>query len=214
MIDALASHSSHSKSALAVVTSPRATIVFLDRDGTVIRDVHYLAHPDQVELLDGAADAIARLNAEHIPVVLVTNQSGIARGYFTEADYERVHARLVDLLADHSAHFDAAYHCPDHPDVSGPCLCRKPSPMLFRQAIEEHDLDATWPVFVGDRWRDLEPVGELGGQAYLIPSPDTPAADIERATWSDTPIVPSLTIAVDHILDSPVSGLPSASPNL
>lgn len=177
----------------------RPTVVFLDRDGTIIRDVHYLARPEQVELLPGAADAIARLNRANIPVIVVTNQSGIARGYFTVSDYERAHARLVELLAAHQARLDACYYCPDHPSTTGPCSCRKPGAALFRRAIEEHSLDMTAPVFIGDRWRDLAPMDELGGQSYLVVSPDTPADDLESGKRRAV-VVGSLGEAVEAIL--------------
>src|SRR5580704_3094741 len=116
------------------------SVVFLDRDGTIIHDAHYIARPEQVLLLDGAAEAIAQLNRAKIPVILITNQSGIARGYLTVADYERVHARLTELLAQYNAHLDAAYYCPHDPDNIPPCSCRKPAPLLFQQAIKEHQL--------------------------------------------------------------------------
>ena len=89
-------------------TPPRAA-VFLDRDGTIIDDVHYIAQPELVRLRPGAGDAIARLNRAGISVIVVTNQSGIARGIFTESDYERVHDRMVELLAADGAHLDATY---------------------------------------------------------------------------------------------------------
>jgi histidinol-phosphate phosphatase family protein len=177
----------------------RPTVVFLDRDGTVIRDVHYLSRPEQVELLPGAAESIARLNEAKIPVIMITNQSGIARGYFTVADYERSHARLVELLAAQKAHLDATYYCPDPPDAIGPGCCRKPGTLLFHRAIKEHGLDATSPVFIGDRWRDLAPMNELGGHAYLVISPDTPPVDLEQARKRAT-IVASFAEAVSELL--------------
>jgi histidinol-phosphate phosphatase family protein len=161
--------------------------------------VHYLARPEQIELLPKAAESIARLNEAGVPVVLITNQSGIARGYFTVADYERSHARLVELLAAHNAHLDATYYCPDPPDAVGPGCCRKPGTLLFHRAIKEHGLDVTFPIFVGDRWRDLAPMDELGGHAYLIASPDTPTVDLERAQ-TRAAIVSSLAEAVSEML--------------
>lgn len=177
----------------------RPTVVFLDRDGTIIEDVHYLSRPEQVHLIPGAAQAIVRINHAGIPVVLVTNQSGIARGYFTVDDYERAHARLVALLADEGAHLDGAYYCPHLPEHSGPCSCRKPSSLLFRQAIAELALDGSHPVFIGDKWRDLQPMHELGGAGYLIPSGDTSEEDVDRAR-AEANVVPSITDAVDLAL--------------
>jgi D-glycero-D-manno-heptose 1,7-bisphosphate phosphatase len=177
------------------------SVVFLDRDGTIIHDAHYLAHPEQVHLLDGSAEAIARLNRAKIPVILITNQSGIGRGYLTIADYERVHARMVELLGQHDAHLDATYYCPHDPDNVPSCSCRKPSPLLFQQAIREHQLDPSRAVSLGDRWRDVAPAIALGGIGILIPSPDTPPADIVRAE-REASIFPSLSVAVSQLLQT------------
>src|ERR1043165_2101603 len=114
---------------------------FLDRDGTIIRDTEYLRDPEQVELLPGAAQAIRRLNDAGWPVIVVTNQSGIARGLLTEQDYERVRMRLDKLLAGEGAKVNATYHCPHHPDMTGPCDCRKPGVKLYADAARTLDLD-------------------------------------------------------------------------
>src|SRR5690349_1158309 len=94
---------------------------FLDRDGTIIEDVNYISRPDQVRLRPNAAEAIALLNEHGVPVVVVTNQSGIARGMFTVADYEAVRDRVAQVLGAHGARIDASYFCPHYPAVSGPC---------------------------------------------------------------------------------------------
>ncbi len=142
--------------------------LFLDRDGTIIEDAHYLGEPERVRLLPGAADAIARVNRAGIPVVVVTNQSGIGRGFYDMAAYREVAARLDALLADHGAHLDATYLCPHTPDARPPCDCRKPAPGLFLRAAREHNLDLSASTFVGDRLRDLLPGIDAGGQAYLV----------------------------------------------
>ena len=100
---------------------PPPTTVFLDRDGTIIRDVGYLSRADDVELLPGAADAIARLNGRGISVIVITNQSGIARGIFSVPEYLLTQRRLDDLLREHGAMVNATYYCPDHPDFTDPC---------------------------------------------------------------------------------------------
>jgi D-glycero-D-manno-heptose 1,7-bisphosphate phosphatase len=155
--------------------------VFLDRDGTLIRDVNFLARAEQVELIAGAAAAVRRINEAGMPAIVITNQSGIARGYFTQADYETVHARMVELLKADGARVDAAYVCPHFPDVSGPCECRKPGTLLYRRAADEHGLDAKASWFIGDRLRDVSPAEELGGTGILVPSDQTPLAELERA---------------------------------
>jgi histidinol-phosphate phosphatase family protein len=154
---------------------------FLDRDGTIIRDASYVRDPADVALLPGAADAIRTLAERGVAVVVITNQSGIARGWLSVADYEAVHQRLADLLAAAGARIDATYMCPHHPDVSGPCDCRKPGLALYRQAIAEHDLDPAGSVFIGDRWRDVAPASTLGGRAILIDVDTTPPEDRTRA---------------------------------
>lgn len=182
------------------LTMQAPTTVFLDRDGTIIRDVSYLSRPEDVELLPGAAHAIARLNDAEIPVIVVTNQSGIARGRFTVDDYMLTEQRLGALLRDSGATIDATYYCPDHPDFTGPCGCRKPGVALFERAIAEHDLDVTAAAYVGDRWRDIEPSRVLGGTPILISGPNTPPEDADRAQRESVTTVPSLADAVDLLL--------------
>lgn len=142
--------------------------VFLDRDGTLIEDVGYLRHPDQVRLLPGAAAAVRRLCESGRAVVVVTNQSGIARGLLSEADYAATARRLEELLEEAGAALDAQYHCPHLPDVSGPCECRKPGTLLYRRAADQLGLDLAASWWVGDRARDVEPAAAFGGRALLL----------------------------------------------
>ena len=141
---------------------------FVDRDGTIIREREYLAEPGGVELLAGAADGLRALQSVGYLVVIVSNQSGIARGYYDEDAYRAVQRRVVDLLAGEGVAVAASYHCPHHPDFSGPCACRKPATGLFREAIHALDLDPRRSVFIGDRLRDVTPARELGGRAFLV----------------------------------------------
>jgi histidinol-phosphate phosphatase family protein len=171
--------------------------VFLDRDGTIIRDVHYLSRPEQVELLDGAAEAIARINAALVPAVVVTNQSGIARGYFTVTDYERTEQRLDQLLAERGAHIDATYYCPHTPEEK--CRCRKPETELFERAAHDFRIDLRNAVFIGDRFRDVEPALRFGAKGVLVPGPTTPKDEIARAMESAR-VADSLSVALDWYL--------------
>lgn len=172
-------------------------VVFLDRDGTIIRDTSYLSDPDHVELLDGVAESVARLNRRGIPVIVATNQSGIGRGLFTVSDYESVRERLDALLAAHGAHLDASYYCPHAPET--PCECRKPRAGMFRQALREHLIPPGTPLLIGDRWRDIAPARELGGVGILISSQSTPAEDIERAK-REASLASTLADALDRVL--------------
>ncbi|HUF27326.1 MAG TPA: HAD-IIIA family hydrolase [Gemmatimonadaceae bacterium] len=181
--------------------SPIRPAAFLDRDGTIIADVHHIRRADDVVLLPGAAAAIARLNAAGIPVVVVTNQSGIARGFFDLDAYELVRARIDELLARHAARIDASYLCPHHPQITGPCDCRKPGTLLYRRAADDLDLDAAHSAFVGDRWRDVAPAHALGGRGILIQGSSTPVEERARAEH-EARVLTSLSAAVDHLLGS------------
>ncbi|MDQ2889628.1 MAG: HAD family hydrolase [Gemmatimonadota bacterium] len=177
------------------------TSVFVDRDGTIIRDAGYLSRPADVELLAGSAHAIRRLNRASIPVIVITNQSGIARGMFTLDDYLATQKRMDEVLAEHGAYVDATYFCPHHPDATEACECRKPGVALFERAIRDRSLNMRSPRYVGDRWRDIQMSTTLGGIPFLIDGPNTPATDIECATHAGIAIVSSLKAAVDAMLD-------------
>ena len=173
--------------------------VFFDRDGTLIDDVRYIADPARVALRPTAARALRRLNEAGWLVVVVTNQSGIARGLLTEDDYRRVQHRLDQLLAADGARVDASYHCPHLPEITGPCACRTPGVALFEQAAAEHDIDLARSAYVGDRLRDVEPALRFGGLGVLVPSRDTPWLDQERARERFA-LNTTLDAAVDRIL--------------
>lgn len=175
---------------------------FLDRDGTIIVDVDYPSRPEDVRLLPGAAAAVRRLNERGIPTVVVTNQSGIARGLFDEAAYQRVRARLDEMLAAEGARLDASYHCPHHPDFDIACACRKPGTELYERAARDLALDPRRSLFVGDRLRDVLPTLTLGGRGMLVTGPSTPPADRARAE-RDFETVASLAEAVDRFLGAP-----------
>lgn len=172
---------------------------FLDRDGTINVDTHHVSRADDVTLIPGAASAIRRLNEASIPVVVVTNQGGIARGYFTEADYAAVRDRVAQLLHAEGAHVDAVYHCPHYPTVNGVCECRKPGTKHYRLGAEALGLDVTQSLYVGDRITDVEPAGTLGGLGILVPTGATSDAD-EAAARARFVVAPSLGDAVTLFL--------------
>jgi D-glycero-D-manno-heptose 1,7-bisphosphate phosphatase len=142
--------------------------VFLDRDGTIVDDPGFLHTPEHVKLLAGAAEGIRRLNAAGYLVVVVTNQSGIARGLYTVADYRAVEKRLGELLALQGAHIDVSYFCPHHPQAPEPCACRKPRTKLFLDAQAALGIDLARSWWVGDRLSDVQPARTLGGKAILV----------------------------------------------
>ena len=148
-----------------------ARAVFLDRDGTIARDVPYCSRPEDLELLPGVGEAIRLLNEHGFMVVIITNQSGIARGYFTEEMLERIHQKLKNDLAKSGAHVDAIYYCPHHPNDD--CNCRKPKPGLALQAAEEHHIDLTRSFFIGDLLQDIEAGHLAGGKTVLVSPTET-----------------------------------------
>jgi len=149
-------------------SSRRRPAVFLDRDGTIIEEVSYLSDPSAVRLLPGVVEALLLLREAGFALVVVTNQSGIARGYYPLEAYQAVEARLDELLARHGIVLDSTRFCPHHPEFSGDCECRKPATGMHREAAEELGLDTTRSWFVGDRLGDLLPALELGGEGILV----------------------------------------------
>jgi D-glycero-D-manno-heptose 1,7-bisphosphate phosphatase len=151
-----------------VRSADRRRAVFLDRDGTIIEDVAYLRDPAQVRLLPGAAEAIARLNRRGFLVIVATNQSGIARGLLSRNDYQMTERRVDELLSPAGARLDAHYFCPHLPELTGPCDCRKPGVLLYRQAAEQFGISLSESWWVGDRLRDVLPAEAFGGHGILV----------------------------------------------
>lgn len=178
---------------------PPRRAAFLDRDGTLIEDRHFLSDPDSVTPLPNAVAAVRALNGAGVLVAVVTNQSGIARGLLSEEQYRLTAARLRNVFAQAGATIDAMYHCPHFPDITGPCECRKPGTLLFRQAAAEHAIDLARSLYAGDRLRDVLPARALGGFGVLIPGPHTPPEELEEAR-RDFTVMESLGDAVSLFL--------------
>ncbi len=147
--------------------------VFLDRDGTINEQMGYINHISRFILLPGVGKAIARLNRQNIAVVVVTNQSGLARGYFPETLLEEVHRKMISELAADNAHLDGLYVCPHHPEAKQEkfrvqCDCRKPGTGLLEQAAAELQLDLSHSFMVGDRWSDIKCGAAVGAQSILV----------------------------------------------
>lgn len=141
---------------------------FLDRDGTLIRDRDYLSDPAGVELIPGTVEGLRALRGAGLALVVVTNQSGIARALYTEDDYHRVAARLDELLEGHGVLPDLTLFCPHHPEYGGPCPCRKPDTGMHERAARELGLDPRRSFFVGDKVADVEAGRRMGGQGVLV----------------------------------------------
>jgi D-glycero-D-manno-heptose 1,7-bisphosphate phosphatase len=178
--------------------------VFLDRDGTVIEDTGFVRDPAMVRLVPGAAEAIRRLNQAGIPVTIVTNQSGIARGLLTEADYAAVAAHLETLLAAAGARIDATYFCPHYPAITGPCQCRKPGPLHYRAAAERFGLDLSQSVWIGDRLTDLLGAQPFGGRGILVETGEG-AHSAHEAAAQGFAVAADLAATVDLILRAPAA---------
>lgn len=153
--------------------------VLLDRDGTIIRDDGYVGASDRVRLIDGAAPAIATFNRAGIPVAVVTNQAGVARGFYTVDDVERVHRCIARLLAAHGAHVDMFLYCPYHPDGVVAAYARtsedrKPRPGMALAAAEALHLDLRASWVIGDRWEDVGLAESVGASAIYLGEPAHP----------------------------------------
>ena len=156
--------------------------VFLDRDGTVNEEVGYLTDISRLQLIRGAGLAIHRLNHAGFKVILITNQSGVARGYFPEDLVHQAHARLDQLLLADDARIDAVYYCPHHPTAGDThftrdCDCRKPRTGLIERAVKDYNIDIRRSFMVGDKWSDIELAQRAGVRSVLVMSgfaPDDP----------------------------------------
>jgi histidinol-phosphate phosphatase family protein len=161
--------------------------LLMDRDGTLIEDVGYPRDPDQVRLLPGAAEALAGLSRLGFRLVLVSNQSGIGRGLITAAEADRVHGRLVALLAESGVILSASCYCPHAPDEG--CECRKPRPGLLLRAFRDLGLDASRSFMIGDKASDVE-AGERAGCRTILLAGGRPATgevrpDFLARDWPD-----------------------------
>ena len=140
--------------------------VFLDRDGTIARDVPYCSRVEDFDILDTVAQGIRLLNEQSFKVIVITNQSGISRGYFSEETLSMIHQRMIDELEQHGAHIDGIYYCPHHPDEG--CKCRKPKPALIHQAAEDMDIELNLSYMVGDDSKDIEAGNSAGCTTVMV----------------------------------------------
>ena len=159
--------------------SAKSPAVFLDRDGTLMHDADYCSRRDQVKIFDGAADVLRRLKEAGYKVIVITNQSGIGRGFFTEEDYRAVEAEVSRQLG--GGLIDATYFCPDAPGE--PSKCRKPEPGMVLQAAREHDVDLSRSFLIGDKEIDAECAHNAGVRAIRVRTGFDKMTDGSCADW-------------------------------
>ena len=128
---------------------------FFDRDGTINVDYGHVYRPEDLNFVPGTPEIIQKYNEQEIPVIVVTNQAGIAKGLYTEEQMHTFHRYMNERLkSEYDAHIDAFYYCPHHPDYTGPCNCRKPKPGMILRAAREWDVDLSASVMYGDKEKD------------------------------------------------------------
>ncbi len=171
--------------------------VFIDRDGTIAKDVPYCSRPEDFELLPGAAEGMKLLNKHGFKVVVVTNQSGIARGYFTEGTLAKIHDKMRCELARYGACVDAIYYCPHHPDDN--CECRKPKPRMLFQAASDLNIDLGQSYVIGDSDMDMEMGRNAGCKSILVAEKDKEGEVDRQAPCSDY-IASSVSAAAQWII--------------
>lgn len=141
---------------------------FFDRDGTINIDINYLHKKEDLIFIEGIPELIKKFNEEGYKVIVVTNQAGIARGYYTEDDMHNLHKYMNEELKKLGAHIDAFYFCPHHPDITGPCKCRKPKTGMIKAAIKDFNIDVNQSVLFGDKPWDIEAGEKCGIKSIYI----------------------------------------------
>ncbi len=147
--------------------------VFIDRDGVINREVDHLRDENQVVLLPNVGEAIKRVNALNIPVIIVTNQSAVARGFITEPQLHNIHKSLLGLLSATGAFIDRIYYCPHHPEIGSRdykirCACRKPKDGMLIKAAEEFNIKLSNSTMIGDSISDLQAAWNAGCKSILV----------------------------------------------
>jgi D-glycero-D-manno-heptose 1,7-bisphosphate phosphatase len=183
-------------------------VVFLDRDGTLNKEVGYISNLNDLVLIEGADKAVQTLNRNEIAAVLTTNQTGAARGYYSEDHIKDLNQRLTMLLAKSGARLDAVYYCPHLADISDSplaidCNCRKPKPGMVEQALAEHpEWDAKRAYVIGDKSTDVELAKNIGGKGILVLTGYGEQVQAGTYQWRVEPdfVCDNIVSAVDWIL--------------
>ncbi|MCM3904500.1 MAG: HAD family hydrolase [Pyrinomonadaceae bacterium] len=186
--------------------------VFIDRDGTISEEVGYINHPSRFRVFPYSAAAIKLLNDSGWLAIVVTNQAGVARGYFAEDMIQTIHETLKQEMAATDARIDAIYYCAHHPSVGDPpyrfeCDCRKPKPGLIRRAAEEFDIDLPGSWMVGDRYSDIELARNAGvNSVFVMSGYGRGEWEHQRQTWNHQPDLTAkhLLEAVKKIIEQPL----------
>jgi D-glycero-D-manno-heptose 1,7-bisphosphate phosphatase len=188
-------------------TRNRQPAIFLDRDGTINEDIGYASHPDELQLYSFAGEAIRLINDAGFKVIVVTNQSGIARGLYDEAMLGTIHQKLIQELGREGARLDAIYYCPHHPRIGNQtyqkaCPCRKPEIGMLEQAAREHDIDLAASYVIGDKASDINLATNAGARGVLVMTGygSGTLADIERFPCYPAMVAEDLLEAVRLIL--------------
>jgi len=180
--------------------------VFLDRDGTINEEVGYLDSIDKLKLFANTAEAIRLINESGMKVVVMTNQSGVAKGYFTEEFVRKVHGRIQEMLREKGAFIDAFYYCPHH-QTEGvgiylqSCVCRKPGAGMLIEASKELDIDLSRSYTVGDMLKDIQVAGTVGAKGILVKT-GYGINTIEKDLASDSPEIRQPSYIAEDILDA------------
>ena len=181
---------------------PLRGAAFLDRDGTICEEMGYVNHVDRLQIFPFAAAAIRQLNEAQVPVIVVTNQSGVARDIFPESLVHQVHQKMIAELSAGGARVDAIYFCPHKTEDA--CECRKPNPGLLERAAGEHALDLSSSWVVGDRYADLEMGHAAGARGILVMTGyGRGEYELHHTRWARQPdaLAKNLTEAVRRILN-------------
>jgi len=149
------------------------TAIFLDRDGTINEEVGYLDHPDRLHMIPAAFAAIRLINQSGMKAIVISNQSGVARGFFTEENVREIHQNIQQALRERGAFIDRFYFCPHHPTEGEEpyrkvCNCRKPQPGMLYQAADELDIDLARSYMIGDKYADIEAAHRAGVKGVLV----------------------------------------------
>jgi D-glycero-D-manno-heptose 1,7-bisphosphate phosphatase len=178
--------------------------VFLDRDGTLIEDVGYLDSPDKIKPIQEAIKAVKFFNKAKYKTIIVSNQSGVARGYFSEDTAKLINSRVIKLFSEQGAIIDAVYYCPHHPRYGNQnyrkdCECRKPKPGMILKAVKEHNIDLSKSIMIGDKYTDIRTGKNLHMLSILVL---TGYGKQEYQKMKTDSIKPGADLVREHIYDA------------